>query len=209
MRIVLVDDHPLITEAIALLFQNEPDIDVMGSYVDEYVAIEALIANPPDILLLDLHLTTLTGLEVIKRIQHAGVFCKTIMYTADIDEEQMIEALQLGVRGVVTKDMSVPQLIQCLRKVHAGGEWLEKRVISKMLEKILQQNQAPSISQRLTPREQKIALLLADGMSNSDIANGLFISENMVKTHVAKLFKKLGVNNRVALVNVLRSNGWL
>jgi len=131
-----------------------------------------------------------------------------VILTASIQEEQLLEALRLGVRGVVLKEMAPALLVQCVRKVHSGGQWIERDSARRALEKILErQAGARALGEFLTSREAQIVTLIAKGMRNKEIAEKLFISEGTVKIHLHNIYEKLGVDGRLALMRYTQEKG--
>jgi DNA-binding NarL/FixJ family response regulator len=125
-----------------------------------------------------------------------------------LDEDEVLEAIRLGVRGVVLKEMAPRLLVQCLRKVHAGGEWLEKHSVGRALEKILQHEAgAQQLARILTARELEITRLVASGLRNREIAQQLSLSEGTVKLHLHNIYKKLKVDSRLALTLHVQGKG--
>lgn len=200
MRIIIVDDHPIIYECLPIALQDEPDIEVVGSYGSSTEALRVVMESPPDVLILDLCMPEMDGISFIKCLKAANRSVPTVIFSCNVSEEQMMELLQLGVKGVVDKGMAIKQLVMCLKKVHAGGDWLEKNIVTKVLERLLQQNQDNSPDKTLTPREKELISLIAEGKSNRGIAEALYISESTVKTHLTNIYQKLGVNSRIELL---------
>jgi len=127
---------------------------------------------------------------------------------AEIDDDQAIEAVRLGVRGIVLKEMPSRLLIQCIRKVHGGGIWLEKESFGHAFEKLLKRDSAVrEMSDVLTPREIEVVRMIAGGLQNKEIADGLYVSEATIRTHLYNIHKKLKVNSRTQLVQYTRDKG--
>ena len=208
IQLVLVDDHPLVLNGLQQLFSTEPDISVLACCRDGDTAIQAVISHRPDILLLDLKMPKMGGLAVLRELQKQKLPIKVVVLTAALDEDEVLEAIQLGVRGVVLKEMAPQLLIQCIRKVYGGGEWLEKNSVSRALEKILKRETAMQhVNLVLTPREIDLIKLVANGYSNKKIAEQRHISEGTVKVHLHNIFDKLQVKSRVALTLYAQNKG--
>lgn len=200
MNLVLADDHAIVLNGLVQLLSAEADIAILASCTDGAQALAAVQRHPPDILLLDLRMPVMDGLAVLRALRSEPLDTRVVILTAALDEDEVLEAIRLGVRGVVLKEMAPQLLLQCLRKVHAGGEWLEKRSVGRALEKMLQhENEMHKVSKILTARELELLKLAATGLSNTEIAGCLFISEGTVKVHLHRIYEKLNLRNRVAL----------
>ncbi|HXT21040.1 MAG TPA: response regulator transcription factor [Thermoanaerobaculia bacterium] len=208
MRLVLADDHRLVLEALTLLLRAEGDLEVVATCVDGREALAAVRRHQPDVLVLDLRMPQLDGLGVLRELAAAGDPTQVVVLTAGLDERELVEAIRLGARGVVLKEMPSRLLLQCLRKVHAGEQWLEKRSVAAALETLMRRERgAAEMRGLLTPRELSILRLLAKGLRNGEIAEQLHIGEGTVKTHLHNVYRKLKVNGRLALMRVAREKG--
>lgn len=208
INLVLVDDHPLVLNGLQQLFSMEQDINVLASCSDGEQALQTVIRYQPDILILDLKMPRKNGLEVLRELQQETLPTKVVLLTAALDDDEVLEAIRLGVRGVVLKEMAPQLLIQCINKVHAGGEWLEKDSVGRALEKMLKrETEMQLITQILTPRELKLVNLVAGGLSNKQIAEKLYITEGTVKVHLHNVYDKLQVKSRVALTLYAQEKG--
>lgn len=211
IKLVLVDDHPLVLNGLELLFSTDPELKVLASCSDGAVALEFVARHQPDILLLDLKMPKMDGLKVLRELHKLAPHPKVVILTAALDEDEVLEAIQLGVRGVVLKEMAPALLIQCIKKVYAGGEWIEKNSVSRALEKMLkresEKQNLQTLTERLTPREIDLIRLVASGHSNKQIAEQRHISEGTVKAHLHNIFDKLHIKSRVALTLYAQNNG--
>lgn len=208
IRIVLADDHTIVLQGLALLLHQEPDFQVLACCRDGDETLRAVRQYRPDILILDLVMPGKDGLAVLRELHHEELPTRVVLLTAAIDEDNVLEALRLGVGGVVLKEMAVPLLIQCVRKVHAGDQWLEKRSISRALDKMLRREAgAREMAKVLTPREIEVIRLVANGMRNKEIAQKLAISEGTVKIHLHRSYEKLHVDNRLELLRYAQAKG--
>jgi DNA-binding NarL/FixJ family response regulator len=208
MRLVLADDHRLVLEALVLLLGREEDLEVVATCVDGREALAAVRRHHPDILVLDLRMPHLDGLGVLRELASAGDRTQVVVLTAGADERELVEAIRLGARGVVLKEMPSRLLLQCLRKVHAGEQWLEMRSVAAALESLMRRDRgAAEMRGVLTPRELSILRLLAKGLRNREIGEQLHIGEGTVKTHLHNVYRKLKVGGRLALVRVARDKG--
>jgi DNA-binding NarL/FixJ family response regulator len=210
IRLVIADDHPLILSGIEELFAAEKDFELMASCTNGAETLTAARRHRPDVLILKIRMPSEDGLAVTRKLLAEKLPTRVILYTAEINEDQLMEAMRLGVRGIVLKEMEPKLLVQCVRKVHAGEQWIERRTARLSLEKLLRREAgALEIASLLTPRESGILKMVAEGLSNHQIGEKLFISEGTVKVHMHNIYKKLHVNNRVALLRYAQEKGLL
>lgn len=200
IRIVIADDHPLILDGMQQLFALEPDLQVVARCAGGQEAVAVTRRLRPDILLLDVKMPGLHGLDVIRALSSEQLPTRIVLVTAGIDDHEVLEAIRLGVRGIVLKEMAPRLLVQCVRKVHAGETWLEKESVGRALEMLLRRDSpARDMRQKLTRRELEIVRMVADGLRNRDIAERLAVSEGTVKMHLHNIFDKLDIESRVEL----------
>jgi DNA-binding NarL/FixJ family response regulator len=208
MRVVVADDHPLLLTGLQRLLEDDKECEVLACCSTGAEVIAAVEKHRPNILVLDLHLPDLNGLDVVRALPLLDPPLRVVLLTGHIDEDQLIEALRLGVRGVVLKDMTTKLLVQCLRRVHAGGQWLEKDSASRAMAKLVRREAgARTLASLLTPREIDVARLVATACSNKEVAEKLFISEGTVKIHVHNIYEKLKVSRRAELIRIAEEYG--
>jgi DNA-binding NarL/FixJ family response regulator len=208
IRIVLADDHPPILQGLTLLLRQEPDLEVLTGCRDGEETLQAVRLFQPDILILDILMPGKDGLAVLRELRQLEISTRVILLTAAIDEDNLLEAMRLGVGGVVLKEMAVPLLIQCVRKVYAGDQWLERHSIGRAMEKMLRREAGTrEVAKLLTPRELEIVRLAASGLRNKEIAGKLAISEGTVKIHLHRSYEKLHVDSRIALLRYAQTKG--
>lgn len=208
IRLVLADDHPLVLQALDILFREQKGFDIVAACHGGREAVQAIRELRPDVAVLDLHIPGGSGLDVLREIAADRLPTKMVLLTAMIEDEDMLEALRLGVSGVVLKDLPSLSIVQCVKKVLSGERWLEMRSTSRVLEKLIHphdgSHQEPS---SLTERELEIIRLLGQGLRNKEIASRLAISTNTVKVHLTHVYDKAGVEGRVALMRYAEQNG--
>lgn len=210
IRLVIADDHPLILEALAGLFRSEEDIEVVAACTQGIEALEAVRRHRPDILVLDLRMPGLSGLDIVRTLAAEKLKTPTVLLTATIEDSEMLEAIRLGVNGVILKEMAPASIVQCVRKVHAGEPWLERRSVSRALEKLVRRESgAREIAGLLTPRELEMVRMIGRGLRNKEIASEMSISEQTVKVHLSRIYAKLGVDGRLALLRYAEDKGLL
>ncbi len=209
IRLVLVDDHPIVLGGLEQLFRSVEGFEVVASCGDGSAAVETVGRHQPDVLVMDLRMPGMDGLEVLRRLQASGeVSTRVVLLTGSIDEEEALEAIRLGVRGVVLKEMASRLLVECVRKVHAGERWLERGSFGAAMERAARREAAASdLAARLTPREIEIVRLVGRGLRNREIAERLFISEGTVKGHLHRIFTKLDLDTRSALTRYALEKG--
>src|ERR1700683_2551927 len=192
IRIVVADDHPVVRFGVKNMLMNEPGFDVVGEAEDGDIAIQQTLELEPDILLLDLLMPRLPGLEAMRAIMAKSPRVKIVLLTSTITTQQVIEALQIGARGIVLKD-SV-----------ADDYWIGGQRVANLLAALHElMAQAAAVPERktygLTPRELEVVTCIVEGCSNKDIAKQFTISEETVKRHLSNVFDKTGVSTRLEL----------
>lgn len=208
IRLVLVDDHPIILAGLEMLFGMEKDFQVLARCVNGEEALQAVRQHRPDILILDIQMPGKDGLAVLREMREDNLPTRVVLLTVAMDEDETLEAIRLGVRGVVLKEMAPQMLVQCVRKVHAGDQWLERRSFGRALEKLLRREAGGrEVAGVLTPREIEIVRMVAAGLRNREIADHLFISEGTVKMHLHHIYEKLRLNGRVELTAYAQEKG--
>ncbi|NJC87945.1 MAG: response regulator transcription factor [Desulfuromonas sp.] len=207
-RIIIADPHPVFLMGMERLLNGEPFISVLAYCGTATETLKAVRDDQPDVLILDLGFRDFNGLDVIRDLRRDNLPVKVIVLTAALDDEQTIETLRLGVQGVLLKNMPAHLLPQCIRKVHAGGQWLEKQSLGHAFEKMLRREAgARRMATILTERETEIMCLVAQGLSNREIGERIAVGEGTVKVHVHNIYSKLGVNNRVDLTLYAQKKG--
>lgn len=205
---ILTDDHPLVLEGLYHLLREHGGFDVLARCPSGAEALAAAQHHKPDIIVLDLQMPGINGLAVARELTSRGDPPKIVLLTAQLHEDELIEALQLGVRGFVLKEMATKLLIECLLRVHAGGQWLEKDSANRAMAKLVRrENKGREIASLLTPREIEVVRLVAKGMTNKEIATQFCIADGTVKIHLHNIYEKLGINRRVELVRLAEDFG--
>ena len=208
IRVVLADDHPIVLGGLVSLFEQETDMKVVARCSNGEAALRAVRENRPDILVLDLRMPRLGGMEVLRRAAREGLGARVVVLAADVAEEDLIEAVRLGVRGVVLKETALDRVVDCVRTVHGGGQWLDRELTGRAFKRLLTREADRQQSGRLlTPREAELVDFVNQGLRNKEIAARLGVAEGTVKGNPHRIFEKLGVSNRVELVNYTRHRG--
>jgi DNA-binding NarL/FixJ family response regulator len=210
IRLVLADDHHFILDGLESLFRLEDDFQVVARCTNGEETLLAVRQHRPDILILDIRMPRKDGLAIAREIQSEGLPTRIILLTAELDEDQLLEAVRLGVQGIVLKEMAPQLLVQCIHKVHSGEQWLERNSTKLALEKMLKRAAgAREMANLLTAREIDLIRMIAKGLRNREIADRLFISEGTVKVHLHHIYEKLGIDGRLALLRFAQDKGLL
>jgi two-component system nitrate/nitrite response regulator NarL len=203
IRIVLADDHPVVRIGVRNMLSATAGFEVVGEASDGDEAITQTLELEPEILLLDVQMPRLPGLEAMRAIMNGSPTVKIILLTSLISTQQIIEALQIGARGIVLKDAVADHLQAAIRTVMAGDYWIGgKRVVNLVsaLHVLMQQAAVPQRkTYGLTPRELEVVGCIVEGCSNRDIAKQFSLSEETVKRHLSNIFDKTGVSTRLEL----------
>jgi two-component system nitrate/nitrite response regulator NarL len=208
IRLVLADDHPIVLHGLQQLFARHGDFTVVAACADGASAIDAVRTHRPDILVLDLRMAPRNGLDVLRALAKERLPCRTVLLTAAITDEEIVEALRLGAMGLVLKEASPDALLDCVRRVHRGEQWIERETVTQAFKSVLKRESAVSHAEAtLTPRELEIVRMVAQGLRNKAIAERLSISEGTVKVHLHNIYEKLGVDGRLELVLCAQERG--
>jgi DNA-binding NarL/FixJ family response regulator len=200
IRLVLVDDHPIVLDGLETLFRLESDIRVVARCVNGEEALTAVSRNRPDVLLLDLNLPRKDGLTVLRELHEKKLGTKVVLLAAVLEEAEVLEAFRLGVRGMILKEQAPQMVVRCVRRVHAGEQWVEKHACTRALHALLDREAGESAAASvLTPREIQMVRMAAGGLRNKEMSERLAISEGTVKIHLHHIYQKLKVENRVQL----------
>lgn len=214
IRIVIADDHPVVRDGLSAVLETQPDFEVVGEAGDGREAVAQVENLKPDVVLLDLDMPVMDGLEALRLIMEQHPATKVIVFTVFDTDERIVGAVQAGAQGYLLKgDAPRDEIFRAVRTVYQGGALLQPVVASKLLRQMQQPVPASNSStlhneeEELTEREHEVLELLAHGLANKEIANRLVISERTVKFHVSAILAKLGVSNRTEAVTVAAQRG--
>ena len=199
IRVLLAEDQAMVRGALFALLKLESDLDVIGSAADGEEAWTFIERDKPDILVTDIEMPRLTGLELAQRIRDRGIECKVVIVTTFARPGFLRRALDSGVSGYLLKDAPAEQLAEALRKVHRGGRAIDPQLALE----------AWSGEDPLNERERQVLRLAGDGLSASDIADRLHLSQGTVRNYLSEAIGKLGVGNRIEAARLARQKGWL
>jgi len=198
-RVLVVDDHSLLRTGVANIINQEPDLEVVAEAENGRDAIAAFVTHQPDVVLMDLRMPEMEGVEAVRRIREIDPQARVIVLTTYDADEDIARALQAGAKAYILKDIAADALVACIRAVLSGKTYLAPSAAAKLAERVTQV--------QLTPRELAAMRLVASGRSNKEIATALDISERTVKSHLAHLFEKLQVTSRTEAVRVATRRG--
>ncbi|RAG81869.1 DNA-binding response regulator [Streptacidiphilus pinicola] len=198
IRLLIVDDHPIVRDGLRGIFAQDPDFEVVGEAADGAEGVERALALAPDVVLLDLRMPGMGGVEAIRRLRERAPEVRVLVVTTYDSDADVLPAVEAGATGYLLKDAPREELVKAVRAAHQGQAVLAPTVAQKLLGAVrAPQPQPPAL---LTDRELEILRLVAAGTSNKEAAKRLFISEATVKTHLLHLYGKLGVRDRAAAV---------
>ncbi|HET7373957.1 MAG TPA: response regulator transcription factor [Gemmatimonadaceae bacterium] len=196
INVVIADDHPIVLAGLGQLIRGEAGMQVVATCVNGVEALQAVHTKKPDVLLLDINMPKLDGLGVLRALASERAAVCTVVLTAELGTSAVAALRVAGARAVVLKELSPQHVIDCIRRVHAGTEWIE--CLGRSAAATETRSEQPDHAE-LTPRERELAALVASGLRNREIASRLGISEGTAKLHLYNVYKKLGVANRVEL----------
>jgi two-component system, NarL family, nitrate/nitrite response regulator NarL len=207
--LVLAGHHPLTLFGLSQVFERESDCSVLATCTGSEAALEAVRRHAPQILVLDVDLPRNGAFTVLRRIQREGLSTRVVLLATTSDDNQVDDAVRrLGARAVVLKDMPPEAFVACVRKVHAGEQWLEGPAVGRPVSKLFKSGTSiQHIARRLTPREVEIARLAVLGTPTRDIAVRLAVKHGTVKIHLHNIYDKLNVGGRLGLMLFARQHG--
>lgn len=203
IRLIVVDDHPIVRQGLASALEDEADFEVVGAVSSAEEALSLVARLTPEVVLLDLELPGIGGVEAIPGLIGASPATKVLVFTAYDNDERVLGALRAGARGYLLKGAAVADIARAIRDVASGGSALEPRVAAKLVATL-----RPSRTiGHLTDREREVLRLVAQGLPGKHIARALDISERTVKFHTSSILRKLGADNRAQAVALATQRG--
>lgn len=196
IRILIADDHAIVRKGLRAVLRNVPDIEVIGEAATGWEAISEAERLHPDVVLMDLVMPELDGIEAILRINAAQPKARILVLTSYAGEDKIFPAIKAGALGYQLKDSSPDELVEAIRQVHAGESSLHPVIARKVLQELSRPSDRPPTPDPLTPRELEVLRLVAQGRDNREIAEVLVISETTVRTHVSNILNKLHLASR-------------
>lgn len=197
IRILIVDDHTIVRKGIRALLAEMDGFDVVGEAGDGLVAITQAAALTPDVILMDLAMPTLDGIEAIRQIKANQPESRILVMTSFATDDKVFPAIKAGALGYLLKESSPEDLVQAIRQIHRGESSLHPAIARKVLHEITHPIDRPPTPNPLTGREEEVLRLVAQGLSNQDIAKRLSVSDATVRTHVSNILGKLQLATRI------------
>jgi DNA-binding NarL/FixJ family response regulator len=203
-RVLLADDQALVRQGFRLILELEPDMDVVGEAADGREALSLTRQLEPDVVVMDIRMPEIDGIEATRRLQRAGSTARVLILTTFDLDEYVYEAMRAGAGGFLLKDVPSDQLVAAIRTVEAGDALLSPTLTRRLIEHFVHRPPPGVVPPRglddLTERETEVLTLVARGLSNAEIAASLFLGEATIKTHLGRILQKLGLRDRVQAV---------
>jgi len=207
IRVIVADDHPIVLEGLSQLFTIEKDFKVVEQCSSGAGALDAVQRLKPDVLVLDVRMPKVDGLAVLRELAARKSPTRVVLLTAEINDNEVLEAVRLGVSSIVLKETASQTLLQAARAASRGEQMLDDRSVRRALDHLLRREAGVAAARRvLTPRELEIVRMVATGLRNKQIGEALSISEGTVKIHLHSIYGKLGVSGRVELMLYAREH---
>lgn len=207
-RIVIADDHPIIIEGLSQLFKRQSEFELVAAVNDGAKALEAVRTLKPDIMVLDVQMPKKDGLSVMREMIREGLTTKVVILTATLDDDGVMEAVELGVWGLVLKESASTQLVDALRRVAMGLRAVDPALVAAAASRSMSRREARrELENLLSPRETDVVRMVAKGLRNKEIAEKLTITEGTVKSYLHSIYEKLGVKGRVELTLLAQEKG--
>jgi DNA-binding NarL/FixJ family response regulator len=209
MKIIICDDQAIVRDGLEMLLKLEPDIEVVGIAEDGASAVEMVASKKPDIVLMDLKMPIMNGVEATRQIQAKYPEVKVLVLTTYDDDEWVFDAVQAGASGYLLKDTPRDEVVKAIRGTVTGKSYVDPSVAGKVLRQASSHQIQPAtlITSKLTEREIDVLRLLAKGLNNMDIAERLFLSEGTVRNHVSAILAKLEVSDRTQAAVIAIQHG--
>jgi len=202
IRILIVDDHQVVREGLRWILDAEPDLEVAGEAASASEGLDAIVKIPCDVVLLDIHLPDRNGLDALDDIHAAKPDLPVVILTMSAEPEYVEDAVRKGAAGYLVKNAPQSELIRAVRAAAAGDAYIQAEVTRPLLARFARDVRAPGAAPALSPREQQVVSLLAEGLANKQIAHQLDISETTIKGYLRDVYDKLGANDRAQAVAI-------
>lgn len=207
IKLLIVDDHPVVREGIGAMLRREPDFKIVGEASNGLEAVDKARDLSPDVILMDLRMPELDGVEAITRIKADNQEIKFIILTTYSDDEYIFRGIAAGARAYLLKDAPREELFKAIRAVSRGESLIQPVVASRVLDKLAELSRKTPAADVLSEREIEVLRLMAKGVSNKDIADHLSITQSTVKTNITSIFQKLNVTTRTEAVTTAFKKG--
>ena len=196
IRVLIADDHAVVRQGLKTFLELQEDIEVVDDVADGEAAVAAVERESPDVVLMDLVMPGVDGVEAIRRIREGRPQARVLVLSSFLDDERLFPAVRAGAAGYLLKDVEPRELVKAIRTVHGGEALLHPAVAARVLRELTEDGARRSAAEALTAREREVLALIARGLPNKLIARELSISEKTVKAHVSSILGKLGVSDR-------------
>ncbi|MFQ5817884.1 MAG: response regulator [Terriglobia bacterium] len=204
IKVAIAADFPVYRMGLRKLFESQSDIIIVGEAGNGMETLLLLERFEPDVLLLDLKMPVMDGLDVLSEINKRKLRTRTVLMMSDTEREKAVRAVRLGARGIVFKEADPTLLVKSIRKVHQGEVWIDNPILSQALESIVSKPGQPALPgerrDKLSNREMEVVRCVALGLRNKEVADKLGVSEATVKNHLTSVYAKLGVSDRLELI---------
>ncbi len=200
IKILIADDHPVVREGLNAMLSREVDFQVVGEAKDGAEAVNKVAELRPDVVLMDLRMPEMDGVEAMRQIRTNDPKVKFIILTTYSDDDYIFSGIEAGARAYLLKDAPREELFKAIRSVHRGESLIQPVVASKLLDRFSQLSRRTPSGEELSERELEVLCLMAKGAANKEISAELKIAQSTVKTHITNIFQKLGVNDRTEAV---------
>lgn len=209
IRVLLVDDHIVLRDGLKSLLNHESDIEVIGDVGDGREAISAVESLQPDVILTDISMPGLNGIESVRMLRHEHPTLKIIILSMHSGQEYVLQSLQAGANGYVVKQADASEVLAAVRSVMAGGAYLSPTISKHLIDDYLSQTPEEISAPKLTTREREVAQLIAEGQSTREISETLTISVKTVETHRMNIMKKLNAKSATDIIKYALKKGWI
>lgn len=209
IRVLLVDDHIVLRDGLKSLLNHESDIEVIGDVGDGREAISAVESLQPDVILTDISMPGLNGIESVRMLRHEHPTLKIIILSMHSGQEYVLQSLQAGANGYVVKQADASEVLAAIRSVMAGGAYLSPTISKHLINDYLSQTPEEISGPKLTTREREVAQLIAEGQSTREISETLTISVKTVETHRMNIMKKLNAKSATDIIKYALKKGWI
>jgi DNA-binding NarL/FixJ family response regulator len=209
MKVIICDDQAIVRDGLTMLLKLEPDIQVTGTAEDGDAALEMVKKEKPDLVLMDLKMPIMNGVEATRQIRIKYPEVKVLVLTTYNDDEWVFDAVQAGASGYLLKDTPREELIKAIKGTVAGKTYVDPSIAGRVLEQVSSQSvhETSLITSKLTEREIEILRMIAKGLNNADISERLFLSEGTVRNYVSNILAKLGVSDRTQAAVIAIQHG--
>jgi DNA-binding NarL/FixJ family response regulator len=209
MKVIICDDQAIVRDGLAMLLKLEPDIQVVGAAEDGATAVEMVERYKPDLVLMDLKMPILNGVEAARQIRTRYPEVKVLVLTTYNDDEWVFDAIQAGASGYLLKDTPRDDLVKAIRGTVNGRTYVDPAIAGKVLDQVSSHpiQESTLFTSKLTEREVEVLRLIAKGLSNSDISERLYLSEGTIRNHVSAILSKLGVSDRTQAAVIAIQHG--